>query len=275
MTDANEFEGEVVLVTAAAGLGIGQATARRLAAGGANIVVTDIHPGRTEKVAQSMREDFPDSLVVGIPLDAGDRDQIDAAVEKVVGEFGRIDILVNNAAVNIIKPVFDCDPDDWDRVMAVNINGPWYLARRVLPIMRERRHGVIINVTSYAGDVGGAGIETPYAVSKGALNTLTRCLAHEAGPYGIRVNSVSPGLTDGNEVPERPSRNSRTCGCDGAAGLDSTQGRDRGIDRVPGVATRGAHHRRDPQHLRRCVYAQLTLSVSRPAEATRQRAPTA
>ena len=199
MTDANEFEGEVVLVTAAAGLGIGQATARRLAAGGANVVVTDIHPGRTEKVAQSIRENFPDSQVMGISLDAGDRDQIDAAVEKVVGEFGRIDILVNNAAVNIIKPVFDCDPNDWDRVMAVNINGPWYLARRVLPIMRERRHGVIINVTSYAGDVGGAGIETPYAVSKGALNTLTRCLAHEAGPFGIRVNSVSPGLTEGTK----------------------------------------------------------------------------
>jgi NAD(P)-dependent dehydrogenase (short-subunit alcohol dehydrogenase family) len=199
MTDASEFAGEVVLVTAAAGLGIGQATARRLAAGGANVVVTDIHPGRTEKVAKSLRDDFPDSQVLGIPLDAGDRGQIDAAVENVLDAFGRIDILVNNAAVNIIKPVFDCEPDDWDRVMAVNINGPWYLARRVLPIMRERQHGVIVNVTSYAGDVGGAGIETPYAVSKGALNTLTRCLAHEAGPFGIRVNSVSPGLTEGTK----------------------------------------------------------------------------
>ncbi len=199
MTDSEEFTGEVVLVTAAAGLGIGQATARRLAAGGAHVVVTDIHPGRTEKVAQSIAADYPKSQVLGIPLEAGDRDQIDAAVEEVVEVFGHIDILVNNAAVNIIKPVFDCDPEDWDRVMAVNINGPWYLSRRILPIMRDRRHGVIINVTSYAGDVGGAGIETPYAVSKGALNTLTRCLAHEAGPYGIRVNSVSPGLTEGTK----------------------------------------------------------------------------
>jgi NAD(P)-dependent dehydrogenase (short-subunit alcohol dehydrogenase family) len=124
MTDANEFEGEVVLVTAAAGLGIGQATVRRLAAGGADVVVTDIHPGRTAKVAKAIREDYPDSEVLGIPLDAGDRDQIDAVVAAVVEAFGRIDILVNNAAVNIIKPVFDCDPEDWDRVMAVNINGP-------------------------------------------------------------------------------------------------------------------------------------------------------
>jgi len=77
MTDANEFSGEVAVVTAAAGLGIGQATACRLAAGGANVVVTDIHPGRTEKVAQSMREDYPDAHVLGIPLDAGDRCQID------------------------------------------------------------------------------------------------------------------------------------------------------------------------------------------------------
>jgi 3-oxoacyl-[acyl-carrier protein] reductase len=210
-TPADEFKDEVVLVTGAAGLGIGQATARRLAEGGAHVVVTDIHPGRTEKVAQAMREDYPNSQILGMPLDAGDRDQIDIVVAAVADAFGRIDILVNNAAVNIIKPVFDCEPDDWDRVMAVNVNGPWYLARRVLPIMRDRAHGVIINVTSYAGDVGGAGIETPYAVSKGALNTLTRCLAHEAGPFGIRVNSVSPGLTDGTkflndhpEIRERP-----------------------------------------------------------------------
>ncbi|GAC1647416.1 MAG: hypothetical protein NVS4B6_21860 [Mycobacterium sp.] len=70
MTDPNEFDGEVVLITAAAGLGIGQATARRLAAGGAKVVVTDIHPGRAEKVAQAMRDDYPDSQVLGVPLDA-------------------------------------------------------------------------------------------------------------------------------------------------------------------------------------------------------------
>ena len=129
----------------------------------------------------------------------------------MLGQFGRIDIAVNNAAVNIIAPIFDYAPEDWDRVMNVNIDGPWYLARRVMPQMREQRGGVIINVTSYAGDVGGAGIETPYAVSKGALNTLTRCLAHEGGPFGIRSNSVSPGLTDGTkflmdhpEIRDRP-----------------------------------------------------------------------
>ncbi|MGV0793623.1 SDR family NAD(P)-dependent oxidoreductase [Mycolicibacterium sp. XJ1819] len=207
----NELDGEVAVVTAAAGVGIGQATARRLAAGGANVVVTDIHPGRTHKVADAIGNDYPGVRVLGIPLDAGDREQIDAVVATVRDEFGRIDILVNNAAVNIIKPIFECEPQDWDRVMTVNIDGPWYLARRVLPMMRDREHGAIVNVTSFAGDVGGAGIETPYAVSKGALNTLTRCLAHEAGPFGIRVNSVSPGLTEGTkflldhpEIRERP-----------------------------------------------------------------------
>lgn len=212
---ATEFDGKVALVTAAAGLGIGQATARRLASAGAKVVVTDIHPGRTTKVVDAMTTDYPDTEIVGHPLDAGDRGQIDAVVQAVIAQFGRIDIVVNNAAVNILGPIFDYAAEDWDRVMDVNISGPWYLARRVLPHMREQRSGVVINVTSYAGDVGGAGIETPYAVSKGALNTLTRCLAHEGGPFGIRANSVSPGLVDGTkflmdhpELRERPDAQS-------------------------------------------------------------------
>ncbi|MGV0045061.1 SDR family NAD(P)-dependent oxidoreductase [Mycobacterium colombiense] len=200
----------MAFVTGAAGMGIGNATVRRMAAGGASVVVTDIHPGRTDDVTRSIAEEYPKSRVYGYPMDAGDRGHIDDVVEKVLADIGRIDILVNNAAINILGSVFDYEPADWDRVMAVNIDGPWYLARRVLPQMRDRNAGVIVNVTSYAGDVGGMGMETPYAVSKGALNTLTRCLAHEAGPFGIRVNSVSPGVTDGTKfIVDHPEIRSR------------------------------------------------------------------
>jgi 3-oxoacyl-[acyl-carrier protein] reductase len=197
MTD--EFDGAVALVTGAAGMGIGQAVARRLASGGANVVVTDIHERRTLEVTKAIAEDYPDRKIVGWPMDAGERDAIDDVVERVLEEFGQIDIVVNNAAENIMGSIFDYQPADWDRVMDVNIHGPWYLARKVLPHMRERGSGVVINIGTYAPDVGGAGLETPYAVSKGALNTLTRCLAHEGGPYGIRANTVSMGMVEGTK----------------------------------------------------------------------------
>lgn len=193
---ANESCGAVALVTGAAGIGIGQAIARRLASGGARVVVTDIHERRTREVAEALAADYPDTDVCGYPMDAGDRGHIDDVVAQVADRFGAIDILVNNAAVNYVKPIFDFDPAHWDRVMDVNINGPWYLARRIFPLMRERGGGVVINISSYAPDVGGAGLETAYAVSKGALNTLTRCLAHEGGPYGIRANTVAMGVVE-------------------------------------------------------------------------------
>jgi 3-oxoacyl-[acyl-carrier protein] reductase len=206
----SEFDGAVVLVTAGAGLGIGQAIARRFARGGACVVVTDIHERRTREVVKAMAEDYPDREIVGYPMDAGDHNAIDYVVDQVFEEFGAIDIVVNNAAVNILGSIFDYQPADWHRVMDVNINGPWYLARRVFPQMRERGRGVVINIGSYAPDVGGAGIETPYAVSKGALNTLTRCLAHEGGPYGIRANTVCMGMVEGTKfVMDHPELRER------------------------------------------------------------------
>lgn len=208
MTD--EFDGEIALVTGAAGAGIGQAVARRLAAGGARVVVSDIHERRTREVVKAMVEDYPDCEIAGYPMDVGDRSSIDDVLDQVLEKFGAVSILVNNAAANVMGSIFDYQPSDWDRVMDVNINGPWYLARRVLPHMRERRQGVVINIGSYAPDVGGAGLETPYAVSKGALNTLTRCLAHEAGPYGIRANTVSMGIVEGTKfVMDHPELRER------------------------------------------------------------------
>ena len=190
----DEFGGRVALVTAAAGQGIGQAVARRLAAGGARVVVTDIHPGRTEKVTAAIAADYPAATVAGYPLDAGDRDQIDAVVDAVTASLGPVQILVNNAAVNVVGSIFGYDPADWDRVVRVNLTGPWYLCRRTMPLMRDAGGGVIVNVGSYAPDVGGGGIEAPYAASKGGLAALTRGLAHEGGPHRIRAVYLSMGV---------------------------------------------------------------------------------
>jgi NAD(P)-dependent dehydrogenase (short-subunit alcohol dehydrogenase family) len=211
MANPCEFDGAVALITGAAGVGIGQAIARRLAAGGARVIVTDIHERRTKQVTEEMAANYPGTEVTGYRMDVGDRHSIDDVVQRVTDQYGTIDILVNNAAVNIVRPIFEFEPADWDFVMSVNIDGPWYLAWKILPMMRDNGGGVVLNIGSYAPDVGGAGIETAYAVSKGALNALTRSLAHEGGPHGIRVNCISMGVVTGTkfiddhpELLERP-----------------------------------------------------------------------
>lgn len=206
-----QFGGKVALVTGAAGRGVGQAVARRLAGSGARVVVTDIHPERTRAVTEAVRVNFPHTTVVGRVMDVGDRDQVDAVVAEITAELGPIQVLVNNAAVNYVGPIFDYPPERWDETLRVNITGPWYVARAVFPGMLDAGGGVVLNISSYAADVGGAGLETPYAVSKGALNTLSRCLAHEGGPYGIRANTITLGMIAGTkyvddnpELLERP-----------------------------------------------------------------------
>jgi NAD(P)-dependent dehydrogenase (short-subunit alcohol dehydrogenase family) len=207
----DEFQSRIALVTAAAGAGIGQATARRLAAGGARVVVTDIHERRTREVTDKLSADYPDTTVVGFPMDAGHREHIDAVVDEVMRTLGPVQILVNNAAINVVGSIFDYDAANWDWCMRVNLSGPWYLCRKVMPLMRDAGGGVIVNVSSYAPDLGGAGIEAPYAVTKGGLNVLTRSCAHEGGPHNIRAVAVAMGVVAGTkfvddhpELLERP-----------------------------------------------------------------------
>lgn len=202
MTVEAEFGGRVALVTGAAGRGIGQATARRLAAGGARVVVTDIHERRTREVTEAIAADHPDTTVVGYPMDAGDRAQVDEVVATVARTLGPVQILVNNAAINVQGSIFDYDPDDWDWVMRVNLSGAWYLCRATMPLMRDAGGGVIVNVSTYAPDVGGGGVEAPYAVSKGGLNVLTRSCAHEGGPHNIRAVTVAMGAVKGTKFAE-------------------------------------------------------------------------
>ena len=192
LIDDTEFRGTTALITAAAGRGIGQSIARRFAAGGANVVVTDIHPGRTAQVAEAIAADHPRSTVVGYTLDAGDYAQIDQVIDTVAEQVGPIGVLVNNAAVNYLGSIFEFDPAQWDHAIKVNLSGPWYLCRRTMPIMRDAGGGVILNLSSIAADFGGAGYaESPYVATKAGLQGLTRALAHEGGPHGIRVNTIS------------------------------------------------------------------------------------
>lgn len=194
MTDRRYgFEGRVALVTAAAGGGIGKAVARRLLVEGASVVVTDVHERRLAETVEAFAEDFGDDPVMPAVLDAGDREGIDAVLAAATERFGPVDVLVNNAAINALAPVGDMAPDDWDRAIAVNLSGPWYLCRSVLPAMVEAGRGSIVNVTSVAGWIHGTN-EGPYAGAKAALHQLTRTIATEYGPHGVRCNGVAPGV---------------------------------------------------------------------------------
>jgi NAD(P)-dependent dehydrogenase (short-subunit alcohol dehydrogenase family) len=187
------LEGRVALVTGAAGAGIGSATARRLAEEGASVAVTDVHDGRTREVTEKLRTEHGER-VGGYPLDVSDRGQVDAVLARVEKELGPLDILVNNAAINLLGAFASYDPADWDRVIDVDLTACFYLTRRVLPGMMERRRGVIVNVSSVAGWLTGGGSEGPYAAAKAALFALTRTVAFEGGPHGVRCNAVAPGI---------------------------------------------------------------------------------
>jgi 3-oxoacyl-[acyl-carrier protein] reductase len=182
-----DLSGQVVFITGAAG-GIGGATARRLAREGAAIVVADIDQAGAERVAAEL----PDALAV--PLDVRKAADAERAVEAALSRFGRIDVLVNNAAIftSIRKKPFDeLTVEEWDRMFAVNVRGTWLCARAVAPAMKEARAGRIVNVTSTTVP-GGVPLFLHYVASKAAIVGLTRALARELGEWGICVNAIAP-----------------------------------------------------------------------------------
>ena len=200
--DPDEFGGRVALVTGAAGQGIGRAIAARLCAGGARVVVTDIHPGRVVDVTAELATTSEPGTVFGWPLDVSDANAVDRVMGQVLEEVGPVQILVNNAAYNVMAPIWEYTLEDWRHVMDVNLNGPWLLSKTAMIQMRPAGGGAIVNVSTVAPDIGGLGLEGPYAVSKGGLNVLTRSCAHEGGPFGIRANTVTMGIVRGTRFSE-------------------------------------------------------------------------
>ena len=191
---------KVAVVTGGAA-GIGFAYARRFLAEGAKLVVADVADpvAAAEKLGAAER-------VLGVPADVSDGASVRAMVEAAVARFGRIDVLVNNAAVfATLKPQpFDAIPEaEWDRVMAVNVKGIWNCARAVVPVMRAWGGGRIVNVAS-AIVAKGTAMLLHYVTSKGAVVAMTRALAREVGPAGITVNAVAPGLILSDTVQANP-----------------------------------------------------------------------
>jgi len=189
-----EFEGKVVFVTAAAGAGIGQAVARTFAAGGATVVLSDQHPGRTASVAADIARDTG-ADVTGVPLDVRDEEAIDRVIDGVAAQHGRLDIVVNNSGINMLAPLHEMPTETWRTVLDVSLTGPFLVTRRALNVMRAQGSGgAIVNMSSIAGWMRTDAGEAHYAAAKAGIMGFTRAAAMEAAPHGIRVNAVAPGL---------------------------------------------------------------------------------
>jgi NAD(P)-dependent dehydrogenase (short-subunit alcohol dehydrogenase family) len=186
----------VVLVTGAAGDGIGRATVEEFLRRGARVAVTDRSNKRTPSTAAELQDRYGAEHVRGWVMDVADRPRVKAVVGEVVDTFGPVDVLVNNAGINIVGDVHEISPEGWDSVIEVNLSAPWYLSSLVLPSMRERQRGVIVmvgSVSAYASDVLARG---PYAAAKAGLESLTRTIAAEGGAFGVRCVGVHPGIIE-------------------------------------------------------------------------------
>jgi NAD(P)-dependent dehydrogenase (short-subunit alcohol dehydrogenase family) len=187
-------ESPIVLVTAAAGEGLGAAISARFARDGATVVVTDVHEARIRSTVARIAADHPEARVVGYHLDVGEPESIRSTLGRVAQEVGPVRVLVNNAAYNAGGTMFEMDASEWDRTVAVNLSGPWHLCRHVLPEMRANGGGVVVNISALASELGGSSLEGAYAITKGGLNTLTRVVAVEGAPFAIRAVSITLGV---------------------------------------------------------------------------------
>jgi 3-oxoacyl-[acyl-carrier protein] reductase len=185
----NRLTDRVALVTGA-GRGIGAATARRLAADGAAVAVADLTEGDTEETSTAINDSG--GTAIGVGCDVTVADQVEAAVERVVAELGRIDILVNNAGVIRDNLLFKMSEDDWDTVIAVHLRGAFLCSRAAQRHMVAQRYGKIVNLSSISA-LGNRG-QANYSAAKAGIQGLTRTLAIELGPFDINVNAVAPGF---------------------------------------------------------------------------------
>ena len=185
--------GRVMIVTGAAG-GIGRATALLAGAAGAHVVVSDVQQDGGEATSEELRAAGTQSLFV--PCDVSDPADAEALIGAAMARFGRIDVLVNNAGVaGGGQKAHDLEVDAWDRVIAVNLRGPFLCAKYALPHLIATGRGAIVNVASTYGLIG-APLSAAYCASKGGLVNLTRQLAVDYGPHQVRVNAVCPGYID-------------------------------------------------------------------------------
>lgn len=184
------FEGKVAIITGGAG-GIGLAAARRLGSEGARVVLADIVPEAPDRTLDIIQAGAPEA--VAIACDVGRHDDVQRAVDETVRRFGRLDVIVNNAAVMTFKPIVELEAGDWQRLLGVNLIGAAFFLRAAFRIMQQG--GAVVNIASIHAERTSP-LLAAYAASKAAMLALTRAAAIEGRTLGIRVNAVEPGAID-------------------------------------------------------------------------------
>lgn len=200
---AGRMDGRVAIITGG-GHGIGKAYAVRLAGEGANVVIAELDGAAGAAVALELTAQG--CTVIAVQTDVADETSVNYMAAKVIEKFGRIDVLVNNAAIFATVPMsrspFDqITVDEWDRMMGVNVKGTWLACRAVVPHMRAQGYGKIINVSSGTA-LKGSPSRIHYVTSKAGILGFTKTLANEVGKDGICVNCVAPGSTLSEENPD-------------------------------------------------------------------------
>jgi 3-oxoacyl-[acyl-carrier protein] reductase len=181
-----------VLVTAAAGTGIGFATAQRCAQEGARIALSDRHERRLREAADRLRHESA-SEPIAIPCDVTVESEVQNMIDTTVAEYGRLDVLVNNAGLGGEASILEMTDEEWSRVLDVTLNGTFRCTRAALRHMTDRRSGVIVNNASVVGWRAQAG-QAHYAAAKAGVMALTRCAALDVAGLGVRVNAVAPSI---------------------------------------------------------------------------------
>jgi NAD(P)-dependent dehydrogenase (short-subunit alcohol dehydrogenase family) len=202
-----DLTGRAAIVTGGS-KGLGAAMAEGLASAGANVLLASRNLDECQAVADQITADYG-TQAVAVQADISKPDEVDAMVNKALEEFGQIDILINNAGVNIRGPIDELTYEEFLKVQDINVNGVWLCSKAVVPHMKKAGKGRIIIMASTLGVVGLAN-RTPYATSKGATVQMTRALGLEMAPFGINVNAICPGpfLTPMN-VPIKDSEEAK------------------------------------------------------------------
>lgn len=185
------LEGQVAIITGASE-GIGRAIAWAMRSQRAHLVLAARTDAKLEHLARELSDSGFEQRIIWVPTDVTISDQVNALVEAAMETFGQIDILVNNVGRGLRKPFIKTTDEDWHGLLETNLHGTFYASRAVLPHMLSRRQGLIVNIASRVGVVGGAEL-TAYSAVKHAVVGLTRALSEEYGSLGVRVNAVCPG----------------------------------------------------------------------------------
>ena len=180
----------VVFITGGA-QGLGEGIARVLYSRGARVALADINDELLQATAAKIEPD--DSRLVALTVDVRDKDDLDRAFARVVSRWGKVDVMINNAARTVHRPFFEIEKDEWDDVLAVNLRGVLFGCQIAGDHMKERSFGRIVNVSSLAGQQGGHVAGAHYAASKAGIIVLTKIVARELATFGVTANAIAPG----------------------------------------------------------------------------------